>query len=399
LPGWLWRLLIALTLTQTAAFIVRPALTYRALDLGASDLMVGLLVAVYAFLPALSAVPIGRYCDRHRPGPVFVAGTVLLAIGSAALAFAPDLVTVTLATVVLGMGAMIIMVGSQSVIARISAEDDLDRDFGMLSAAASVGQMVGPLLTGFILTHDTGAVAATAIAFGAGAALCLVALAFSARYPDAHDAGATDTQPATWADTVGILGRRGVPGAMMASVSLLATVDLLIAYLPVIGERAGISPAVVGILLSLRAATSVLSRLLVGVLVRRFSRVQLIGASTVVTAVLVPALAFIPNPWILGVVLTVLGLFLGLGQPLTMTVVTTAVPQNFRSAALAVRVLGNKSGQVALPAVIASATTVGGLGGGFALLGVVLGGAAIAGMVSKPAPSTGAGPIAIGPDQ
>lgn len=394
----MWRLLTALVLTQTAAFLVRPALTYRALELGASDLLVGLLVAVYAFLPALLAVPIGRYCDRHRPAPVFAAGTAVLGLGAAGLALAPQLVTVTLATVVLGMGAMVIMVGSQSVVARLSAEDALDRDFGLISAAASIGQMVGPLLTGFILTGDIGVVAPTTIAFGAGAALCLAALAFCTRYPDGHIVGEADERPPSWADTAAVLGRRGVPGAMIASVSLLSTVDLLVAYLPVIGERAGISPAVVGILLSLRAAASVVSRVLLGPLARYFSRVQLIGASTVVTAVLVPAIAFIDYPWALGIALVVLGFFLGIGQPLTMTLITTAVPRNSRSAALSVRMLGNKSGQVALPAIIASATIVAGIGGGFALLGVILGAASIGVIASRPGPSTGPAPAGMPPD-
>ena len=387
-PGWLWRLLIAMVLTQTAVFLVRPALTYRALDLGASDVTVGLLVAVYAFLPALLAVPIGRYSDRRRPAPVFITGVALLGIGSAGLAFAAQLATVTVATVALGLGAMIIMVGSQSVVARISTEDTLDRDFGVVSAAASVGQMIGPLLTGFILGGG-GGLAGTTIVFLLGAGLCVAALAFTGRYPDRPAPSVVDDHPPSWADTVAVLRRPAVPGAMIASISLLTTVDLLVAYLPLIGERVGIGTEVVGILLSLRAASSVLSRVLIGVLVRRFSRAQLIGASTIVTAVLVPPIAFIGNPWVLGVLLVILGFFLGLGQPLTMTVITTAVPPNSRGAALAVRMLGNKSGQVALPAIIASATAAVGIGGGFAVLGMILAAGSAAAIVSRPPNANG----------
>lgn len=373
-------------LTQTAAFLVRPALTYRALELGAGDVVVGLLVAVYAFLPALLAVPIGRYSDRYRPAPVFTSGVVLLGIGSAALAVAPEIVTVTLATVVLGLGAMTIMVGAQSLVARISSEATLDRDFGLTAAAASVGQMIGPLLTGFTLAGGLTPAAGTTVVFLGGAGLCLVALAFAVRYPDQRLERAVDDPPPRWSETAGVLRRRGVPGAMVASISLLTTVDLLVAYLPLIGERAGIGPDVVGILLSLRAASSVLSRLMIGTLVRRFSRAQLIGASTVVTALLVPAIAFVTNAWLLGAVLVVLGFFLGLGQPLTMTVITTAVPENSRGAALSVRMLGNKTGQVVLPAVIATATGVVGIGGGFLLLAVILGAASAATIAAPPAP-------------
>ncbi|WP_237767583.1 MFS transporter [Serinicoccus sp. CUA-874] len=47
--------------------------------------------------------------------------------------------------------------------------------------------------------------------------------------------------------------------------------------------------------------------------------------------------------------LAVGGLFLGLGQPLTMTLISTGVPTQWRSQALAVRLVGNRVGQVAVP--------------------------------------------------
>ena len=40
----------------------------------------------------------------------------------------------------------------------------------------------------------------------------------------------------------------GVPAGMFASAAILAAVDIITAYLPVIGERNGIGPAVVGAL-------------------------------------------------------------------------------------------------------------------------------------------------------
>jgi MFS family permease len=57
------------------------------------------------------------------------------------------------------------------------------------------------------------------------------------------------------------------------------------------------------------------------------------------------------------------GFFLGLGQPLTMTLVVQSVPTAWRSTALAVRLLGNRLGQVALPVAAGAIATVVGPGG------------------------------------
>ncbi len=70
--------------------------------------------------------------------------------------------------------------------------------------------------------------------------------------------------------------------------------------------------------------------------------------------------AFIDSLWAAGAALLVGGFFLGLGQPMTMTMISTSVPAVDRGAALAVRLMGNRVGQVALPVI--SSTVAAGLG-------------------------------------
>ena len=57
------------------------------------------------------------------------------------------------------------------------------------------------------------------------------------------------------------------------------------------------------------------------------------------------------------------GFFLGLGQPLTMTLISTAVPGTWRGSALAVRLMGNRLGQVILPVVAGAVAAPFGPGG------------------------------------
>ena len=55
--------------------------------------------------------------------------------------------------------------------------------------------------------------------------------------------------------------------------------DLLTAYLPLVAEERHVAPPVVGVLLALRSAASILSRVGLGVLTVRWSRRTLVTSS------------------------------------------------------------------------------------------------------------------------
>jgi len=164
----------------------------------------------------------------------------------------------------------------------------------------------------------------------------------------------------------------GVPAGMFASVTILAAVDIVTAYLPVIGERLGISPAVVGALLSLRAVASILSRLLIPWMVRALGRVRLIAVSAAGSALAMAALPVPDGAMGLAAVLVVAGFFLGIGQPLTMSLIVQAVPDDARGTALAIRLTGNRVGQVATPAAAGLVAGAAGVAAAFWLLGGLL---------------------------
>jgi MFS family permease len=175
-----------------------------------------------------------------------------------------------------------------------------------------------------------------------------------------------------------LIGARGVPAGMFASLAILATVDVLTAYLPVLGTQRGIAPAVVGALLSLRAATSILSRVLIPWMVGRLGRIRLLAASAAASALVTAALPLAGGPVVLGVLLAGAGFLLGIGQPLTMSMVVHAVPADTRGTALAIRLTGNRFGQVATPAAAGLVAGAAGVSAAFWLLGGPLGLAALA---------------------
>ena len=101
----------------------------------------------------------------------------------------------------------------------------------------------------------------------------------------------------------------------------------------------------VGALLSLRAATSILSRVLIPWMVGQLGRVRLLAASAAGSALLTAALPLAGGTATLGVLLAAAGFLLGIGQPLTMSMVVHAVPEGTSGTALAIRLTGNRFGQ------------------------------------------------------
>ncbi|MFE3456798.1 MFS transporter [Nocardiopsis aegyptia] len=379
---WLWPLLASVVFTHTALNIARPLISYRTIALGGDAVAVGLITAAYALLPLLIAVSVGRSTDRSRRIAWIVGvGGAILAVGCVALAATTGLVSLAVASTVVGVGHLLCMVAGQGLIARFSPAEHLDRDFGWFTAAASLGQLAGPLISGALLADSSGPALLTATSTALGVAGVTAVLGAAAVIPllrlrsTAHAAkGTTPVVPARE-----ILTRRRMPSALLTSLALLTAVDILTAYLPLIAESRDISPMLVGVLLSLRAGSSLLSRLCLPWLLTRWSRKALIMASTGVAGLSL-ALVALPGggPVTLGAVLVVGGFLLGLGQPLTMAEVATLAPQGARGAALALRIWGNRLGQVAVPAAAAGVAGAVGAPGALLFSAVVLFAAAAA---------------------
>jgi MFS family permease len=371
LPGWLWLMLAAGVLTQTTANLVRPVTSYKLIQLGWGETEIGIATAAYALLPLFLALPFGRMQSRLRSPRNFVAlGIFILALGAAYLALTSHVLHLMLASAVLGVGHLMFTIGGQSMVARRSRADDMDANFGWFTASFSVGQMIGPLLSGLILgsTSLTEAQAGGAdltfsinLALWVGAMTSIVAIPILYTLRAAGEpAVVTQTQdlvqvkPGTKPSAINILKLPGIASHMFAALALLAILDILVAFMPLVGEDVGVSPLVVGALLAVRGATSVLSRIFIRPLSARYSRNTLVLVALLVSA---GAIAIVPAVLGLGpaglvmafLFMTVGGFTLGVGQPMTMTLISQGVPRSWRGPALALRLMGNRVGQVVLP--------------------------------------------------
>nr|WP_277816570.1 MFS transporter [Microbacterium invictum] len=136
---------------------------------------------------------------------------------------------------------------------------------------------------------------------------------------------------------------------VFVSAAVLTSVDLLTAYLPLIGENIGLSPITVGLLLGVRGTTSMISRMFLGLLARRWSSSGLLLWSTAGSAVALVTVALSSQPVLLFAAMVFGGFFLGVAQPLSITIIIATLAPRARSRALGVRMLGNQLAQVLVP--------------------------------------------------
>ncbi|GAB3296862.1 MFS transporter [Parasphingorhabdus pacifica] len=389
-PRWFVLLFAATALANAVYNVVRVNASYRALALGGDSVTVGIIAASFALAPLLVALPVGRAVDRRHVITALVVGSVLTTTGAGLASTSTNLVMLGGANVILGLGQLLFTVGGQGMIAKRCSSDELDRRFGGLTLGVSLGQAVGlPLggvVTALLATGGDHVDTTPALLTATALALLSVPLTCFLRMPP------TATSPGERSDRQSGLTMLRAPGmkpAMYSSLAVLASVDVLTAYLPVFGHHYGIGVHTVTALLTARTLASLVSRFLLTRLVQTFPRRLLIVSATLCSAVPMALIPILPYPWVLVVCMVIAGFFMGIGQPLTMTWVVSLVTEQNRGAALSLRLSGNRLGQVAIPYAAGALAGVSGVGAVFGLTGVLLG---VAAAFTARAPFTSTGP-------
>ena len=104
---WLWALLANVAFAQASIYVMRPMITYRILENGASSFSIGVIAAIYALVPLLIAVQMGRWVGRIGEVPLLIAGCISFVVLGIAFAFLNDIVAIAATTAVAGVAHLI----------------------------------------------------------------------------------------------------------------------------------------------------------------------------------------------------------------------------------------------------------------------------------------------------
>lgn len=353
---WILPALIIGLGSQCALFGFRPVLSYRAIELGADSVEIGILAASFALLPVFLALPLGRLIDARGGRTIAMLGGAISLASYALFIFVETFFLLVVLNVVVGVGQLAVALSVQSFIGSGSQAQSRDRAFAQFSLATSLGHIAGPVLATYAGTvGESMGVGFFGVAFLFCTACQLVAFVPVFAFPRVQTGGGLGKEVRR---SLGqILAVRGMKTSALASLVALATLDLLMVYLPLWASSREISVVTVGWLLSVRGIASLASRLLLPAAVRRLGHVVVAAISTLVSAVAIGALAMSNLPMAY-CSMVLLGLGLGLMQPLTMAWAVSLATPGTIAVALGIRLSGNRAGQVIVPLAVAPLSAV-----------------------------------------
>lgn len=352
-------------LAQAAWVSVKLMIGYRAIAEGADASFLAVLTAMFAAPALLAALPSGRFADRWGGGAAAGVGSTLAVAGVGLVLMLPGLGMLLVGSAVVGLGNMIAMIGQQTLVAHVS-DDDRDGAYGFLSASASAGQMAGPPLVTFVAGLSSTA-SGPDTTLGLTACLVMSAIALPLSVPLTRAERALSWSPGERSEAPaerGGLLSGGLWRAMVISGIVLVSMDMLYTFLPIWALDGGVAAGTVGMLLALRAAVSLLSRIGLSRIVGRFGRTRVIVISTALAAI---AMGFLPLVGVPGavVVMVLLGVGLGVPQPLTMAWAVALTEPHRHGLVLGFRLASNRLAQIVVPLAMSATVATQGAGGVF----------------------------------
>jgi len=344
------------------------------LELGAASFDIGLLLATYGVVPLVLAVFTGRVGDRYGVRVPIAAGLLVTAIGIMLPFFWPVFWVLFAGAAVTGAGFILVQVSMQSLFGAMDSGAARTRNINLYALVVSSADFGGAILGGFAV-DQLGPVrsylAMGIISFAAVIAMACIFRSVPSAAPASVGGGRRRMTD--------LLRNQTLRRMLLAGAAVVAGVDLFQLFMPIYGHSIGLSASAIGIMIGCFGGAGFVTRAMLPYLARRFGEERtllysmLLGAGTFVLIPLFEA------PIALGVVCFLLGLGMGLGQPLTVILAYNYAPPGRAGEGLGLRIAIINTSHVGVPVLFGAAGSLIGTTPVFWVIAVViaLGGAAI----------------------
>ena len=332
--------------THIVIAVVRVSTSYRSIELDLNVAWLGAISAAFAILPIFVALKVGRFIDRgHDAHAAWIGGMMMLCACIFLWLWPYSAWHLLFFTVLLGTGHMFLMAAQQMLTLRCAAPRKREAAFGYFMVAISIGQGVGPAIIGWIGYGVTVPPTQQLFIIGVGAAALCLACALAIR-PQPLSARAREAVKVV--PIAALLRLPGLLSVLTASVVTVTAADLLLIYLPVLGNERNIDAGHIGFLLLAKSLAALVARASYARLIYAVGRRPLTLSSSLFAAGAF-ALMAVPSLPVMYIAAIAIGLGLGIASTLTLSGVADVAPPESRGTAMTLRITGNRIGLVLMP--------------------------------------------------
>lgn len=368
-----WTLVSVATLAfWLAVQSLKPFVALHLVDLGASEVQVGMAVAAHPLLSLFLAIPAGRVIDQRGLRRYMLASLMTMVVVGAGYALTETVIQMAAMQLMAGLAELGAWIGIQALVTRAGETEFRRRHLALFSIAWGLGLAFGPSLGAWIFEvrgFATVALLYSCLSIGAVIAVAAVPHVDSpaAPQPDHH------ARTGMLAELRAVGQRPAILAVLAGSFVALWANSLRTSFYPLFLENSGLSVRHIGFLMSLAGVTTLLGRVPMVWLVRRFrvGPVLIAGTATAVVSLSATPL-LVSSPALLAVGSALFGLGFGLNTPLTVDLMAEHSEESRRGLAMGMRVTSNRAAQVLQPLAFGGVAALLGMTAGFGVAGLVM---------------------------
>ncbi len=353
----------------------RMAAPLLALREGYSPAAVGVLLALFALTQVFLAMPAGRYADRHGLRKPMIFSMIAAMTGAGAAMAFPVFPVLCFAALMTGGATGSAVIALQRHVGRAAhGALQLRQVFSWLSIGPAISNFIGPFSAGLLIDHvgtDPGSVMGYRAAFLMMAILPLASWWLLRRVqelpPIIAAPGSVPTK--TW----DLLHDPKFRQLMLVNWFLSSCWDVHTFVVPVLGFERGMPASVIGTILGAFAIAAAAVRMLLPLIANRVREWAVLCTAMLITGLLFGVYPLTTTALAMGVCSVMLGVTLGMVQPMVMSMLHQLTPEARHGEALGLRLMAINASSVIMPLLFGTAGAIIGVAGVFWITGAVVG--------------------------
>ena len=354
---------------------MRMAIPLLALKQGFSAMAVGALLAMFALSQVFLALPAGRYADRKGLKKPVLISVVMAAVGAGLSVVWPIFPVMCVSALATGGATGMAVISLQRHVGRMASDAvQLKEAFSWLSIGPAISNFLGPVLAGLLIDFagpEPAHLSGFRWAFCCLAVLPLGTWFWVRKVTELPIPAAPD--PAADRRTLDLLADPMMRRLLGVNWLLSSCWDVHTFVVPVLGHERGFSASVVGTILGAFAISAAFIRVCLPWISRHVQEHQIITGAMLSTALLFGLYPFMPTAWSMGFCSVLLGMVLGMVQPMIMSTLHQITPQHRQGEALGLRLMSINASSVLMPILFGAAGAIAGVAPVFWVVGGAVG--------------------------